>query len=192
MADKQEVLTFWLQEVGPERWYKSDPALDAEIRERFEPTWQAAAEGRRNHWRCDAGGMLAFLIVTDQFPRNMFRGEARAFETDDIAHAAALKAIKRDLDLDLPERQRQFVYMPLMHSESLADQDHCVRLILARMPDEGANNLLHARVHREIIRRFGRFPYRNAALGRPSTPQEEAFLENEGYGAILNELKQPA
>jgi uncharacterized protein (DUF924 family) len=120
----------------------------------------------------------------------MFRGESRAFATDRLARTAAVLATQREWDLRIPEPMRQFFYLPFLHAETVPDQDRGVCLILARMPETGAENLLHARAHREVIRRFGRFPHRNAALGRTTTPEEAAFLEAGGYGAVVQRLKQ--
>ncbi len=189
MSDPVEVLDYWLGALGPEGWYAGGAALDAEIRERFEPLWQAAAEGGLDHWVEGAGPALAFIVLTDQFPRNMFRGTAAAFATDPQARAAAERALAAGWDLQAPEPDRQFFYMPFMHSEALDDQDRCVALMAERMPETGASNHLHARAHREVIRRFGRFPFRNAALGRASTPEEAAFLGAGGYGALVAALK---
>ena len=192
MRSPSEVLEFWLDETPPEMWYKQDDALDAQIRDRFGDLWEEAAEGACGLWLTSAKGALAYVILTDQFPRNMFRGSDKAFSTDRNARAAAKVAIGRDWDLQITEPARQFLYVPLMHSETLADQDRCIRLMCTRMPETGADNLLHAKVHREIIRRFGRFPYRNEALNRESTEAERAFLSGGGYGEILNELKAAA
>ncbi len=185
----QAILDFWIDDVGPSGWYGGGAELDARIRARFEPLWQAAVEGRLDSWLTNAGGCLAFVIVTDQFPRNMFRDDGRAFASDKLALGAASMAIHRRWDMRVPEPERQFFYLPLMHSETPADQDRCVRLILTRLPETGADNLLHARAHRAVIRRFGRFPYRNAALGRASRPEEIAYLEAGGYGSTVAELK---
>ena len=188
-AEAEAITRFWLDEVGPAGWYKPSEGLDDTIRERWSGLWQKARKGCLEGWQASPEGAFAYIILTDQFPRNMFRGEAKAFATDPLALAAAIKMIWRRWDMRLPEPERQFFYMPLMHSESQSDQDRCVRLILTRMPETGPHNLVHARAHREIIRRFGRFPYRNAALGRTNTPAERAFLTEGGYGAILTELE---
>ena len=184
MVTPEEILAFWLDEVGPEGWYKQDDALDQQIRDRFLTAWEGAIEGRYALWLTYPAGVLANIILTDQFPRNMFRGQARAFATDTASKAAAKQAIHRGWDLRIDAPARQFFYMPLMHSENLCDQDRCVRLMKERMPPDGTN-LLHARVHREIIRNFGRFPYRNAALSRAHTAAEQQFVETGGYGEIL-------
>lgn len=189
MACPQTVLQYWLEEVGPPGWYAGGAELDADIRERFAPLWDAARRGEIDSWPTDARGPLAYIIVTDQFPRNIFRDDPRAFATDRPARQVAEKAIHSRWDMRINEPERQFFYMPLMHSECRTDQDRCVRLILSRMPKTGANNLLHARAHREVIRRFGRFPYRNGVLGRESTSAERAFLGNGGYGEVVRGLE---
>jgi len=186
-----EIVTFW-EEVGPEGWYAMDEALDRTIRDRYLETWVGAARGDFRQWLSAPRGALGYLILTDQFPRNMFRGQSRAFATDRLARDAAIVAVQRNWDLRTPEPIRQFFYLPFMHAETVADQDRSVRLFIARMPQTGPGNLLHARAHREVIRRFGRFPYRNAALGRVTTPAEQAFLDAGGYGAMVRELTEAA
>lgn len=188
MAKPDEVLSYWLDEVGPEGWYEGGAALDREITERFGEAWKAATEGAYSLWLTYPSGALAYIILMDQFPRNMFRGTGRAFATDKVALAAAKCAIDKGWDMKIDEPARQFFYLPLMHSENLIDQDRCVRLMLTRMPETGANNLLHAKVHREVIRRFGRFPYRNEALSRATTGAEADFVSGGGYGAMLRAL----
>lgn len=190
MATPQDVLSFWLDELEPEHWYKQDDALDQTIRDRFMTAYESAMEGRFGLWLTYPSGALAYIILLDQFPRNMFRGDARAFDADPIALAAAKQAIERGWDMKIDPPARQFFYLPLMHAENLCEQDRSVRLIKDRMPDDAGNNLLHAKVHREIIRRFGRFPYRNDALGRLASTAENAFVAHGGYGAVLRELQQ--
>ncbi|MFP4275179.1 MAG: DUF924 family protein [Paracoccaceae bacterium] len=190
MTEPENILKFWLDEVGPEGWYGGGAALDAEIRHRFLPLWEGACEGRHAMWLTYPSGALAYIILTDQFPRNMFREDGRAFATDRAALAAAKSAIHRKWDLRIDEPARQFFYLPLMHSENLCDQERCVRLILERMPRTGADNLLHAKAHREVIRRFGRFPYRNAVLARVDTGPERRFLDEGGYGAAVRDLQE--
>lgn len=186
------VLNYWLHEVGPKGWYAASDALDDQIRTRFHDTWLMARAGKLCRWRGSPEGLLAFIILTDQFPRNMFRGDGRSFATDALARKAANKAIHENWDMRIAEPQRQFVYLPYMHSEFGADQGRSVRMILARMPQAGADTLKHARAHREVIRQFGRFPYRNAALGRNSTPAEVAYLASGGYGSTLAALHEAA
>ena len=189
MVSPEEVLEFWLDEVGPDGWYEVDPALDARIRDRFAAAWQEAREGKYALWLTYPSGALAYIILTDQFPRNMFRGEAAAFSTDAAALAAAKAAIDKGWDMRIDEPARQFFYLPLMHSENLCDQDRCVRLMCERMTQTGASNLLHARAHREVIRQFGRFPYRNEALARNFTAHERSYVEEGGYGSTLRRLQ---
>ena len=189
MVSPEEVLEFWLDEVGPDGWYEVDPALDARIRDRFAGAWQEAREGKYALWLTYPSGALAYIILTDQFPRNMFRGEAAAFATDAAALAAAKAAIDKGWDMRIDEPARQFFYLPLMHSENLCDQDRCVRLMCERMAQTGASNLLHARAHREVIRQFGRFPYRNEALARNFTAHERSYVEEGGYGSTLRRLQ---
>ena len=192
MSTVDEVISFWIDEIGPEGWYANDPVLDARIQERFAVLWEKARTGRLERWASCPRGCLAFIIVTDQFPRNMFREDARAFATDDLARTVAARACHLGFDRRIPEPARQFFYLPLMHSESQMDQDRSVRMFLLRMPETGANNLLHARAHRAVIREFGRFPYRNKALGRQTTPPEQAFLDRGGYGAAVEALREAA
>jgi uncharacterized protein (DUF924 family) len=192
MVGPEDVLNFWLDEVGPTGWYKQDEAFDADISERFFAAWQDAREGKFGLWLTYPSGALAYIILTDQLPRNMFRGKSQAFSTDRSALAAAKSAIDKGWDLRIDEPARQFFYLPLMHSENLCDQERCVRLICQRMPDSGASNLLHARAHREVIRQFGRFPYRNDALERTSTAAETAYMAAGGYAQTLRALQTEA
>ncbi|MEO0390548.1 MAG: DUF924 family protein [Pseudomonadota bacterium] len=188
-AGPDDVLKFWLDECTPEQWYTQDDALDAEITQRFAATWEAAREGQHALWLTYPSGALAYVILADQFPRNMFRGDPRAFELDGAALAAAKSAVDKGWDMRIDEPARQFFYLPMMHSENLCDQSRGVRLICERMPQHGAKNLLHARAHREVIRMFGRFPYRNDALGRTSTGAETAYLASGGYGSTVRALQ---
>ncbi|MCB1335234.1 MAG: DUF924 domain-containing protein [Roseivivax sp.] len=191
MVTPENVLAYWLDEVGPAGWYAGGEALDAEVRNRFADGWAAAMEGRFGLWLTYPSGALAYVILMDQFPRNMFRDTPKSFASDAIALAAAKQAIHRGWDMKIDEPARQFFYMPLMHSENLCDQDRCVRLMTERMPETGAANLLHAKAHRAVIRQFGRFPYRNTALRRHSTRPEVDYVANGGYRQTL-ELLQAA
>jgi uncharacterized protein (DUF924 family) len=192
MADPVEVLDFWLGEIGPEGWYAGGSDIDTLCKARFHDIWQAAHDGGLEHWVEGTVGTLAYLIVTDQLSRNIHRGSSLAFATDARARAAARKAVAAEWDMGAPEPERQFFYLPFEHSEELADQDLCVALMAERLPETGAENVIHARAHREVIARFGRFPFRNAALGRASTPEEEAFLAEGGYGAVVRRLEAEA
>ena len=144
MQTPEAVLAYWLDEVGPDGWYKGGEALDQEIRDKFLSTWESAQEGTCGLWLTYPSGTLAYILLMDQFPRTMFRGTAKAFASDAAAVTAAKAAIARDWDLKIDEPARQFFYLPLMHSEHLSDQDRSVRLICARMPEAGESNLLHA------------------------------------------------
>ena len=185
MARPDDILKYWLDEVGEEGWYKGGEDLDAEIREKFEDDWNQIMAGGNSLWLTYPSGSLAYIIVTDQFSRNMFRDTAKAFASDRVALAAAKSAISKQWDMRIDGQARQFFYMPLMHSECLSDQDRCVRLMKERMPDGGASNLAHAKAHRETIRLFGRFPTRNQALARKMTQPEAAFVAEGGYRKAL-------
>ncbi|MGN6312057.1 MAG: DUF924 family protein [Xanthobacteraceae bacterium] len=172
-----EIITFW-RDAGYERWYKKDEAFDAEIRRRLLATWEAALAGQRDDWQDSDEGTLALLIVLDQFPRNMFRGDPRTFASDPKAREVADRAIARGVDQRLDSVMRQFVYLPFEHSEALADQERSVALFKA-LGD--AENLRYAEIHEDIIRKFGRFPHRNPVLGRDTTEAEQAFLTSGGF-----------
>jgi uncharacterized protein (DUF924 family) len=172
-----DVVSFW-HKAGPDRWFNKDAAFDQQISERFLTAYEMAAAGKLSSWEESAQGALALLILLDQFPRNMFRGDARAFATDPLARAVAAGAIVRGFDSQVPKELRGFFYLPFEHSEDLADQERCLALNKAAGDIE---NLKWAEIHADIIRRFGRFPHRNAALGRATTPEEQAFLDGGGF-----------
>jgi uncharacterized protein (DUF924 family) len=176
IASPADILAFW-REAGPDRWFTRDDAFDAEIREKFLATYEAAAAGKLDAWEDTAEGSLALVIVLDQFPRNMFRGTAQCYATDPLARAVANRALKRGYDQDVPESERNFLFLPFMHSEDKDDQKRCVALY--READDA--NLKYAEQHADIIRRFGRFPHRNPILGREMTPEEQAFLDDGGF-----------
>ena len=188
MSDPVEVLDFWLGEIGEAGWYAGSPEIDDACAVRFGLLWEALDSGGLEHWVTGVVGTLAYLIVADQFSRNIHRGTAQAFATDIRARAAARHALAEGWDMAAPVPERQFFYLPFEHSEDMADQDLAVSLMAERM-EGNAESLLHARAHREVIARFGRFPFRNAALGRETTPEEAAFLENGGYGAQVRALR---
>ena len=177
-----EIIRFWIDETGPKGWYMQSDDLDRRVRDRFMAAWidapRLAAE-----WAGTAEGALAALILTDQFPRNMFRDDARAYSTDPLALRIAAAAIEAGHDIATPEPARQFFYLPFEHSEELADQQRAVALFAERMPGE---NLIHAEIHRDTIARFGRFPWRNEALGRSPTDAERKVMEAGGYGALVS------
>jgi len=171
------ILAFW-REAGRERWYKRDDAFDAAVRSRFLVLWQKAVAGELASWEDNDDGALTLVIVLDQFPRNMFRGTPQAFASDALARDVACRAIAKGADRRVDPALLEFLYMPFMHSEHLADQLHCIALFQAT---ENAENLKFAREHAEIIGRFGRFPHRNRLLGRQTTEDEQAFLDNGGF-----------
>jgi uncharacterized protein (DUF924 family) len=177
----ERVLAFWLDEVGLKGWYAVDEAIDRRCADEFGGLIAEALAGRLSGWQASPRGTLALLILLDQFPRNVFRGTAEAYRADARARAVAKGAIERGQDLRVPEPGRQFFYLPLMHSESLADQDLCICMVQMRLTETGADNLHHAVLHRDVIRRFGRFPSRNRALGRADTQAERAYREARGY-----------
>ena len=176
MSNPQAVLAFW-REAGPLRWFRKDDAFDLEFRERFLAAHEAAARGTFDAWAAMPDGALALCILLDQFPRNAFRGTSRMFATDAKARAIAAVAIDSGFDDAVDDELRQFFYLPLMHSEDLADQDRCVDLTQHLATDSHR----YAVMHRDIIQRFGRFPHRNDVLGRASTPEELQFLAAGGF-----------
>lgn len=190
MSDPVEVLEFWLHEIGPKGWYAGGEEIDLACA-RFADLWQAAHDGGLEHWVDGTVGTLAYLILTDQIPRNIHRDTALAFATDPQARAAARKALAQGWDMGAPEPERQFFYMPFEHSEDPADQELAVRYLTERLASD-PEMAIHARAHQEVIARFGRFPTRNSALGRQSSPEEQAYLDEGGYMAVVNRLKSHA
>jgi uncharacterized protein (DUF924 family) len=168
IASSQDVLAYWFSPAQSSRWYATDDELDADIRQRFLATYEAARAGDLNEWRDAPDSLLALIIVLDQFPRNMFRGSARAFASDAQAVALTKEGIEKGFDQSLRPVEQDFFYMPLMHSELLSDHDLLIKLW--RGDDR------YPRHHREIIARFGRFPHRNRTLGRETTAEEALFL----------------
>jgi uncharacterized protein (DUF924 family) len=172
----EDVLAFW-REAGPSRWFRKDEAFDHEFRTRFLAAHEAALRGELDAWAQDAQSALALLILLDQFPRNAFRGTARMFESDAKAREIARVAVQAGHDAQVAADLRNFLYLPFMHSEELTDQDLAVELARGL----GDESLRWAVVHRDIIEKFGRFPHRNAMLGRTSTPEEQRFLDDGGF-----------
>ncbi|MBN8615865.1 MAG: DUF924 family protein [Deltaproteobacteria bacterium] len=170
-----DVVTFW-RDAGPERWFNKDETFDATFRDTFLRTHEIAAAGALEGWLDDHEGALALLVLLDQFPRNAFRGTARMYATDPLARRYADRAIELGHDERVDPAMRFFFYLPFAHSESLEDQDRSVAL------HERIHETQHANGHRDIIRRFGRFPHRNALLGRETTAEEKAFLDEGGFG----------
>lgn len=166
-----EVVAFWV-EAGQAKWFTRDPAFDDLVRSRFRALHEEAARGDLAEWEDDPQSALALLLLLDQFPRNMFRGETRAYATDALALAVAERAVERGFDRAYDASLRTFFYLPWMHAEELALQERCV----AECRALGGETLKAAIVHRDLIARFGRFPHRNIILKRDSTPEEEAYL----------------
>jgi uncharacterized protein (DUF924 family) len=183
-----EVLDFWFGREGDpeygqfrEEWFRKDPSFDARVTEQFADLYEEAAGGNLDGWRDDAESCLALVILLDQFPRNMFRGDGRTHAEDSRALGASEYAVEHALDRELPAFQRMFLYMPFMHSESVEDQRRSVEMFERLAGEEGAPDVVsYAVAHRDIVERFGRFPHRNEILGRETTPEEAVFLTKEG------------
>jgi uncharacterized protein (DUF924 family) len=176
MINPTAILAFWYAEEMRSKWFASTPQLDALIKEKFETTWEAALRGDLDAWLNNPDGCLALAIVLDQFPLNMFRGSAKSFSSEHKAIAVAKHALGLGYEKLIERAKVAFLYLPLMHSENLPDQDLCVQLFAAAGLE---NNLRFAQHHREIVRRFGRFPHRNAILGRPSSAEELHYLNSK-------------
>jgi len=168
----KEVIRFWFEELKPEDWFKKSEALDQEMRERFEGLYWKASRGELFGWRTTAEGRLAEILLLDQIPRNIFRGTAQAFATDSLALVLAQEGLTQAQEL--PVVQRGFFYMPFMHSESLTIHEEALRLF-----DQPGleKRLKYEKMHMDILQQFGRYPHRNAILGRPSTKEEEEYLK---------------
>jgi uncharacterized protein (DUF924 family) len=171
-----EIVRFW-RDAGPDRWFAKDDAFDARFRAHCLPLYEAAARGELRAWQSDPESVLALVLLLDQFPRNCFRGTARMFATDAAARAVATAAMDAGHDHAVAAELRVFFYLPYEHSEDLADQDRSVALAAPL----SAEYLSYAKLHRDVIRRFGRFPHRNAILGRETTAEEQRFLDEGGF-----------
>ncbi|WP_024576898.1 MULTISPECIES: DUF924 family protein [unclassified Afipia] len=176
ISSPSDIVSFW-RNAGYERWYGKDDAFDQELRDRFMGTWEAARDGKLSAWQDSDEGALALLIVLDQFPRNMFRNDPRAFSTDALARTIASRAVAEGRDQRIETGLRAFIYLPFEHSEDMADQERSIELFAPL----GADSLKWAVLHADIIRKFGRFPHRNTVLGRTTTPEEAAFLKDGGF-----------
>jgi uncharacterized protein (DUF924 family) len=184
MEEPQDILDFWFgaagspEGAGPrEIWFRSNAAFDTDCRRNFAKLLPRARDGALDHWCETPDGALALVLLLDQMPRNIHRGSADAFACDAKARSVARQAVARGFDRGLPRHRRQFLYLPFEHSEELADQEQSLRLFASLFAGDGREDQLdHARRHHAVIARFGRFPHRNAALGRASTAEEEAFL----------------
>jgi len=170
------IIDYWHSDRIRKQWFNSTPELDDEIRNQFEPVWQAAARGDLDQWKGSAEGCLALCIILDQFPLNMYRGEARSFETESNSIKVSKHAIDTGLDKALPSDRLIFLYMPLMHSESMDDQEQAIELYETAGLEENAG---FARHHRDIVKRFRRFPHRNTILGRESSPAEQEYMNSD-------------
>ena len=173
---QQQIVAFW-RAAGPGKWFGGGPGFDAECRARFLDAHLAASRREYDGWMERADGALALLLLLDQIPRNIYRGSAHGYATDPLARRHASAAIAAGHDRAFEPALRAFFYLPFEHSEDIADQDHALALFAA-LGD--GNYLAYAQAHRDVIARFGRFPHRNAALGRDSTPEEQAWLEAGG------------
>jgi len=171
------VLEFWI-EAGPDKWFKKNVDFDREITERFGALYEAAAGGACDPWQETARGAMALVVLLDQFPRNMYRDTPRAFATDAKALAVADRAVERGFDQAFEPPLRRFLYMPFMHAEDLKMQQRCIDLCTAAGDEDGVK---YARIHAEVIKRFGRFPHRNKTLGRKTRPEEQRFLDEGGF-----------
>ncbi len=174
IADPEGLLRFWFGDAARPRWFDSTPAFDDLLRDRYMTTWEAARDGALDLWADTPRGALALVIVLDQLPLNLFRGSPRSFETEADARRVADAAIARGFDRELDDEEKGFLYMPFMHGEAPEDQERSLRLF-----HEAGLNTHWAEHHRAIIARFGRFPHRNAILGRESTPDERAWLASD-------------
>jgi len=182
MSEIRNVLEFWLAPANRPQWFKKEAAFDEEVRRRFEAVHERAAAGRLASWQETPEGALALLLCLDQFPRNMYRGTPRAFATDAKARLVADWAVDRGFDMSFKDEQvRLFFYLPFEHSEDLDDQHRAVELTRQRCAAD-PEILRYAILHRDVIEKFGRFPHRNAILGRPNTPDEEEYLQQPGAG----------
>lgn len=175
-GEAKAVVDFW-REAGQSLWFAKDPAFDQRFREKFASLYEAAARGELAHWQKAPESALGLLLLLDQYPRNSFRGTPRMYATDELARQVAGAAIAAGHDRALEAPLRLFVYLPYGHSESLADQERSVELARGL----GQPALSRAEHHRDIIRRFGRFPHRNAILGRTPRPEEERYLAEGGF-----------
>jgi uncharacterized protein (DUF924 family) len=175
-ARPEDVVAFW-RKLGPEVWFGKDPAFDRRFRETFAAEYRTATDGRLFHWKLNAEGALALVILLDQYPRNAFRGTSAMYATDGLALDAARDAVAAGFDRDVDPALALFFYLPFTHSEAPEDQERAV-ILASWLPDPAPQ---HARRHRDIIARFGRFPHRNAILGRHTTKAEAAWLADGGF-----------
>ncbi|MBT3203870.1 MAG: DUF924 domain-containing protein [Gammaproteobacteria bacterium] len=174
----QEILEFWFSKQSRSKWFNSTPEFDEVIRQRFEKVWGQARADSFDHWEQEPDGALALVIIFDQLPLNMFRQDARQYSTEAHARRIATHAIQQGFDQDMDKLRKSFFYLPFMHSESIEDQDRSVELYEKAGLDD---NLRYAKHHRDVVKRFGRFPHRNEALGRESSEEELEYLKTANW-----------
>jgi len=171
----EEIINFWFEEVDSSLWFNSTAEFDLQLKQRFESVYQEALKGTLDHWGNSPDGALALIVLLDQFPLNMYRGKPESFSGEKKAQSIAREAVAKKFDEQLTDAQKAFMYMPLMHSEDMNDQDFSVSLYEKAGLKQ---NLRFAKHHRKIVRKFGRFPHRNSILGRESTVEEIAYLNS--------------
>lgn len=176
MINPSTIIDYWFSEENQQYWFASTPEIDTQMREKFNDLWESAKRGELDDWKNSAEGCLALCIVLDQLPLNMFRGTAKSFSTEQQSIEIAKHAIEKDFDQQINKERRAFLYMPLMHSENLEDQDLSVSLF-EKAGLEG--NSRFAKHHRELIKTYGRFPHRNEVLGRENTTEETDYLNSK-------------
>lgn len=189
METHTKIIKFWVENLGQEDWFSESETVDDLMLETFLPHWVKACNEDLDFTPTTPEKALAYILLTDQFPRRMFKEKLKSFQSDRLAKKVAKKTIDMNFDLRIPEPQRQFFYFPLMHSECLSDQERCVRLMLTRMPETSKVQIKHAKAHRQIIRSFGRFPFRNKVLSRTSQISEHFYLKFGGYSKTFNEIQ---
>lgn len=171
-----DIINYWYSDRIKKHWFDSNPELDNEITNSYEKAWKKAADGKLDHWKSTAEGCLALVIILDQFPLNMFRGKIKSFQTEGKAIEVTMTAIKSDFIKEIDNDKLSFLFMPLMHSENIEDQNLAVKLFEEH---NLSNNLNFAKHHRDIIKKFGRFPHRNSILLRESTKEETEYLNSK-------------
>ncbi len=173
-----DLLTHWFSDEVSPLWFKSTDEFDAELTQRYELIWQQARDGLLDHWKTSAEGVVALVIILDQLPLNMFRGQGKRYSTEAKSRDIAHYAIDHDLIKAMPDKHKAFLFLPFMHSENLNDQQLAIELFEAAGLDDNAK---FARHHYDVVKRFGRFPHRNGELGRESTPDEIAYLKTSNW-----------
>ncbi len=178
---QKDILDFWFEETQPQQWFQVNDAFDLLVLDRFSEIYKVAVSGQFDEWQKNADGALAFCILLDQMPRNMFRGTSKAFETDKKSLICAKYAVSKGLDQVLSLQKRRFVYLPFEHSENINDQRRCVELF-EKMKEDDPLGHDYALRHLKIIEKYNRFPHRNKILNRDNTPEEEEYLAQSGVG----------